>query len=102
MDMEEKLKWLDENYLSDFERIRVDSEIRYQEPFSEMKEIIQEYSIASDENEEDNTYLSYNKVIGTSLDENFIWRSRSWIMHSCHGPGLPLRKRFLTRGSGKI
>ena len=27
-----------------------------------------EYSISSNESEEDNTYLSYNKVIGTSLD----------------------------------
>ena len=56
MNMEEKLRWLDEKYLSDFDKIEVDSAIKYQEPFSEMKEIIQEYSIASDENEEDNTY----------------------------------------------
>ena len=69
MDTEEKLQWLDEKYLSDFDRIEVDSEIHYQEPFKEMKEIVQEYSIASDESLSDNTYLSYNKVIGTSLDE---------------------------------
>ena len=47
--MEEKLRWLDEKYLSDFDQIQVDSQIRYQEPFTEMKEIVQEYSIASDE-----------------------------------------------------
>ena len=69
MDMEEKLRWLDEKYLSDFENEPVDSEIHLQKPFTEMKEVVQEYSIASEESEEDNTYLSYNKVIGTTLDE---------------------------------
>ena len=52
-----------------FDEMEVDSEIKYQKPFSQMQEIVQEYSIASDESEADNTYLSYNKVIGTSLDE---------------------------------
>ena len=78
--MEEKLRWLDEKYLSAFDRIDVDSEIRYQQPFTEMKEVVQEYSIASDENISDNTYLSYNKLIGTSLDESSISRSRSLTM----------------------
>ena len=52
------LNWLDEKYLSDFDEIEVDSEIKYQKPFSQMQEIVQEYSIASDESEADNTYLS--------------------------------------------
>ena len=76
MDMEEKLNWLDEKYLSDFDEIEVDSEIKYQKPFSQMQEIVQEYSIASDESEADNTYLSYNKVIGTSLDEKLYLHFR--------------------------
>ena len=67
--MEEKLRWLDENYLSAFDAIEVDSEIKYQKPFEEIRELEMEYSISSEESEEDNTYLSYNKVIGTSLDE---------------------------------
>ena len=66
--MEEKLRWLDENYLSAFDAIEVDSEIKYQKPFEEIRELEMEYSISSEESEEDNTYLSYNKVIGTSLD----------------------------------
>ena len=39
-----------------------------QAPFDSVKEIEMEYSIARYESEEDNTYLSYKKVIGTSLD----------------------------------
>ena len=68
MDMAEKLMWLDREYLSKYDTLEIDSRIRYQEPFSEVIEVEKEYSIASNESEEDNTYLSYNKVIGTSLD----------------------------------
>lgn len=101
MDMEEKLRWLDEKYLSDFERIQVDSEIRYQEPFTEIKEIIQEYSIASDENEEGNTYLSYNKVIGTSLDEKLYLAFQILDYALLSAPGAPLKKALLDAGIGK-
>ena len=101
MDMEEKLRWLDEKYLSDFERIQVDSEIKYQEPFTEMKEIIQEYSIASDENEEGNTYLSYNKVIGTSLDEKLYLAFQILDYALLSAPGAPLKKVLLDAGIGK-
>ena len=69
MDMEEKLDWLDKEYLSKFDFVSVDSEIKYQDPFAKIVEKEIPYSIASDESEEDNTYLSYNKVIGTSLDK---------------------------------
>ena len=69
MDMEEKLNWLDQEYLSKFDYLAIDSEIRFQKPFEQMKEVEMAYSITSSESEKDNTYLSYNKVIGTSLDE---------------------------------
>ena len=101
MDMEEKLRWLDEKYLSDFDQIQVDSEIRYQQPFSEMKEIVQEYSIASDENEADNTYLSYNKVIGTSLDEKLYLGFQILDYALLSAPGAPLKKALLDAGIGK-
>ena len=101
MDMEEKLRWLDENYLSDFGKIEVDSEIRYQQPFAEMKEIVQEYSIASDENEEDNTYLSYNKVIGTSLDEKLYLAFQILDYALLSAPGAPLKKALTDAGIGK-
>lgn len=38
MDMEEKLNWLDQEYLSKFDYAPVDSKIRYQEPFDKVIE----------------------------------------------------------------
>ena len=101
MDMEEKLKWLDEEYLSAFEAISVDSEIKYQKTFDKVKEIQKEYSISSEETEEDNTYLSYNKVIGTSLDEKLYLAFQILDYALLSAPGAPLKKALLDAGIGK-
>ena len=101
MDMEEKLRWLDEKYLSEVDAAEVDSEIKYQEPFGEMREVVQEYSITSDESEEDKTYLSWNKVIGTSLDEKLYLAFQILDYALLSAPGAPLKKALVDAGVGK-
>ena len=101
MNMEEKLRWLDEKYLSDFDTAEVDSEIRYQEPFSEMREVVKEYSITSGESVEDKTYLSWNKAIGTSLDEKLYLAFQILDYALLSAPGAPLKKALVDAGIGK-
>lgn len=101
MDMEEKLKWLDEAYLSSFEQKTVDSGISAQKPFTEMRELELEYSISSEEPEEDNTYLSYNKVVGTSLDGTLCLAFQVLDYALLSAPGAPLKKALLDAGIGK-
>ena len=101
MDMEEKLLWLDREYLSQFDAEEIDSEIRFQEPFSEIKEVEIPYSIASDEEEEDNTYLSYSKVIGTSLDKELYMAFEILDYALLSAPGAPLKKALVDAGIGK-
>ena len=101
MDMEEKLDWLDKNYLSSFEKTEIDSQIQYQEPFTEIKELEIAYSISSEESEEDNTYLSYNKVIATSLDEKLYLAFQVLDYALLSAPGAPLKKALLDAGIGK-
>ncbi|MBO5461467.1 MAG: insulinase family protein [Ruminococcus sp.] len=101
MDMEEKLIWLDENYLSSFDKEEIDSEILYQKPFDQIKELEIEYSISSEEPEEDNTYLSYNKVIATSLDEKLYQAFQILDYALLSAPGAPLKKVLLDAGIGK-
>ena len=101
MDMEEKLAWLDREYLSAFDARTVDSEIRYQEPFGEMLEKTFAYSIASEESEVDNTYLSYNKVIGTSLDKELYLAFQILDYALLSAPGAPLKKALTDAGIGK-
>ena len=101
IDMTEKLQWLDEYYLSHFSKITVDSEIALQEPFKEMKELEIAYSIAGEESEDENTFLSYNKVVGTSLDEklNVAFQILDYALLSA--PGAPLMKALVDAGIGK-
>ena len=101
MDFEEKLAWLDKEYLSSFEAIEIDSTIGLQRPFEEMKEIVQTYSITSNEPEEDNTYLSYNKVIGTSLDRELYLAFEVLDYALLSAPGAPLKTVLTDAGIGK-
>ena len=101
LDIEEKLDWLDREYLSAFDRNPVDSEICLQQPFLEMKEKEIAYSIASEESEEDNTYLSYNKVIGTSLDRELYLAFQILDYALLSAPGAPLKKALTDAGIGK-
>lgn len=101
MNMEEKLNWLDEAYLSHFEAMEIDSAIKKQEPFAEMAKVRQTYSITSNEPEEDNTYLSYSKVIGTSLDRELYLAFEVLDYALLSAPGAPLKKALTDAGIGK-
>lgn len=101
MDMEEKLVWLDEEYLSKYEKKEVDSEIGYQKPFEQVIDIEMEYSIASNESLEDNTYLSYNKVIGTTLDKELYQAFQILDYALLSAPGAPLKKALMDAKIGK-
>ena len=69
MDMAEKLQFLDEKYLANFEEITVDSQIQTQKPFEEVKRVVKEYPISDSEKEEETAYLSLNMAVGDSLDK---------------------------------
>ena len=101
MDIEEKLNWLDREYLGNFNAAEVESKISFQEPFTAMKEKEITYSVASDEPEEDNTYLSYNKVIGTSLDRELYLAFQILDYALLSAPGAPLKKALTDAGIGK-
>ena len=101
MNMEEKLDWLDREYLSSFEAIKIDSSIRKQQPFDTMRELEIAYSVASDEPVEDNTFLSYSKVIGTSLDKELYLAFQILDYALLSAPGAPLKKALTDAGIGK-
>ena len=101
MDMEEKLRWLDEEYLCHYDKKDVNSEIHLQKPFDEVQEKTFEYSIASDESTEENTFLSYNKVIGTTLDRELYQAFEILDYALLSAPGVPLKKALTDAGIGK-
>ena len=62
--MEETLKWLDEEYLSKFDKIDVDSELEVQKPFDEIKEKVVLYPVSKEQGTENKTLMSYNVAFG--------------------------------------
>lgn len=101
MDVAEKLRWMDEEYLSHYEKIEIDSAIRLQKSFEKPVEIRKKYPISSTESEEDNTYLSYNMVIGTVLDKKLYLAFDVLDYALVSAPGAPLKKALLDAGIGK-
>ena len=100
MDVEERLQWLDEAYLCHYEKTEPDSEIKTQEAFATPVELTKNYSISSGESEEDNTYLSYNLVLGTTLDAR-LYQAFDILDYVLVGaPGAPIKKALTDAGIG--
>ena len=68
MDMVSKLTYIDENYLSHFDHLDIDSSIKMQKPFEKQSVVHKDYSILKTDDLKDNTYLTMNWSVGTSLD----------------------------------
>ena len=62
-DMEETLKWMDEEYLSHFDKIEIDSTLGIQKPFKELREKVVLYPIGEEQGTENKTLLSYNVAL---------------------------------------
>ena len=101
MDMEEKLIFLDKEYLSKYDAMNIESEIKLQKPFEKPVEVYKKYSITNEETEEDNTYLSYNYSIGTALDRKLYLAFQILEYALIAAPGAPLKKALLDAKIGK-
>lgn len=101
MDIEDKLNWIDDNYLKDFEYSPVDSEIKLQDSFSEIKEVYEEYSLTEDEETKENTYLSYNIATNLSVDTQTTMAMQVLEYVLLSAPGAPLKQALIDAGVGK-
>lgn len=100
MDMAQKLTWLDEEYLSRYDRLEVDSGIAMQEAFDTPKEEEISYSITEEEEEENSTYLSVADVVGTDLDPRLYVAFQILEYTLISAPGAPLKQALLDAGIG--
>ena len=95
MDMAEKLEFIDEHYLSAFEKLEVDSALPLQPAFTERKELQLEYPISESENEEGNAYLAYSTVVGDASDELTAMAFEVLDYALLSAPGAPLKQALL-------
>ncbi len=101
MDMAEKLRWLDEEYLGEYDRQPVDSRIAMQKPFDAPADQTFYYPLTDEEEEENQTYLSVNHVVGTDLDPELYVAFQILEYALLTAPGAPLKQVLLDAGVGK-
>lgn len=101
MDMAEKLTWIDEHYLSHYDYLEVDSKIHMQKPFDKPVERMIDYPVSADEGTKNQAYLSYNAVVGTSLDAELYLAFQILEYALLSAPGAPLKQALLDAGIGK-
>ena len=100
LDMEEKLAWLDREYLQDFDSIDPDSEIQVQKPFRKPKREEISFAVGDNEPLRKNTYLSCSMVLGDRLSakEGMAFSVLDYALLSA--PGAPLKQAILEAGIG--
>ena len=97
-DFVERLSYIDREYLSSYDRLEIDSEVKLQDGFDSMRSIVKEYPITDDEPDSKNSYLSYNAVLSTSLDEKLYLAFQVIEYALLSSPGAVLKQALLDSG----
>ncbi|HRU41560.1 MAG TPA: insulinase family protein, partial [Candidatus Diapherotrites archaeon] len=101
LDVLGRLKFIDEEYLKDFEAIHVDSAIPVQKAFEAMQSYELEYPISIQEDERDKTYLSLNYAVGLSTDPE-LYIAMEILEHILLAtPASPLKKALIEADLGR-
>ncbi|MDD3183697.1 MAG: insulinase family protein [Anaerostipes sp.] len=100
MDVDEYLTFIDEHYLCDFEKKEVDSTWKDQKAFDQTKRVEEFYPVGEDGDEESGTYLSYNVIVGDSLDPKLYLAFQILERALFVAPGAPVKKALMEAGIG--
>lgn len=100
IDIEERLIWMDENYLKNFPAIEVDSEISLQKGFKEMKSLDKKYAVATDADCTEKTYYAWACAMDITMDQETCraFELLSYVLVEM--PGAPLKQALLDAGIG--
>lgn len=101
MDVKEKLDYIDREYLSQYEYQKIDSRIHMAIDYQGPKTVTSTYSLSDAEEERDNTFLSYNVIVGTSLDPDLCMSMQLLQSVLLDVPGAPLKEALIHAGIGK-
>ncbi len=100
LDMAKELNYIDEAYLSEYDYKEINSEIQEQEAFCDVQKIEKEYSVSENDDLDNKTYLSYNMVVGNSLDREAYLAFQILDYVLIDMPGAPLKTAMIDAGIG--
>lgn len=98
VDAKKELSFIDREYLQNFDYLEVDSSIKPQPSFNEVKEVTMNYPLSDAEEEEENTYLSYNVVVGERINRSEDLTAVILDYALMDVPGAPIRKAIVDAG----
>ncbi len=100
MDMEERLRWMDQEYLRRYDAIEIHSMVELQKPFDQVRNTSAFYSIGQDESEENNAYLAWTRSVGTGFDmvEDMAYALLEYVL--LEAPGAPVKQALVDAGIG--
>ena len=98
VDMEERLRFLDQAYLAGYERIETDSAIALQQPFEERRELSLTYPVSEEEDAEDRSYYSLQWAVGDIEDTRLMNAFDVLETVLLAAPGAPLKQALLDAG----
>ena len=101
MDMEDQLRWLDSEYLKDFDASEPGSRIQFQEPFNEVACSSISYPIDEGEDTADRTWISMQWSIGDMLDPELNLAMQVLDYALLSSEGAPLKEALLSAGIGQ-
>ena len=98
VDFAKELAFIDQEYLSHFDKREVDSEIPMQALYEEPVRVEDTYSVSEDM--EDGIYLSYNVLVGDNADREkaMAMAILDYVLFTM--PGAPVKKRLIEAGLG--
>lgn len=101
VDMAERLRWLDAEYLCHYDAIEVDSAMRLQKPFEKVHRLSRYYGITDEEATEKKTFLTMSKAVGDALDMRTVEAFQILEYVLLTAPGAPIRQALLDAGIGE-
>lgn len=101
LDILDNLKFLDEAYLGNFNKMQVNSRISLQNAFEKRVDKIVDYPVAMGENLQDKTLMSLNFVVGhaTDAENSLAFQMLEYML--LETPAAPLKKALTAAGIGK-
>ena len=99
-DMEERMNWLHDAYLNDFDRIDFNTEVPYQNAFDKPIYTKEYYPLAAGVPQEGKTFLSYNVAFPSTLDTKKMIASNILVDVLLNNPGAPLKQILIDASLG--
>lgn len=96
-----ELKFINEEYLSKFNKIKIDSFIPLQKPFKKIKEVIATYPITKNGKDKNQTFLNLSFVTGLNTDKELSLAMNILSSALVNLPSSPIRRALQDAGIGR-